>query len=380
MASTATEQPPRDDPHRLGVPIMPRPGHRPKDHRQCLKCRFFKPLQDFEAWRKKGQYVTRCVACRKEMQSSSRASQAIQGIRGVSGTKRSIGEVDGPQKPRRYVHIAAKPPQPSPGPPQKHCTPTPRYVPLAAQPWRLPPISHTAPFQTGKPQKQGPSFRVILPRNDTAAGHASQGSLVFQGRSVSSQTRKPQAQGIPYRAILPRNATAAGHPSQGSSVFQGRGVRSEDTPVVHPARQDRDFTSWAQPSEARDDSVPSPSRKTTTTGPKAMTAGPNTTTAGPKTMTARLKTTTAGPKTTTAGPKTTTTGPDTTTAGPKTTTAGPKAMTTEPKTTTVGPKTTATGPNATTAGHDARTARVICHLSQEHEAKSLADEPIKTEK
>ncbi|KAG6053361.1 hypothetical protein E4U17_004766 [Claviceps sp. LM77 group G4] len=343
MASTATEQPPRDDPHRLGVPIMPRPGHRPKDHRQCLKCRFFKPLQDFEAWRKKGQYVTRCVACRKEMQSSSRASQAIQGIRGVSGTKRSIGEVDGPQKPRRYVHIAAKPPQPSPGPPQKHCTPTPRYVPLAAQPWRLPPISHTAPFQTGKPQKQGPSFRVILPRNDTAAGHASQGSLVFQGRSVSSQTRKPQAQGmpyrvilpridtaaghpsqdssvfqgrsvssqtrkpqaqgIPYRAILPRNATAAGHPSQGSSVFQGRGVRSEDTPVVHPARQDRDFTSWAQPSEARDDSVPSPSRKTTTTGP-----------------------------------------------------------------------------NATTAGHDARTARVICHLSQEHEAKSLADEPIKTEK
>ncbi|KAG6021448.1 hypothetical protein E4U40_005290 [Claviceps sp. LM458 group G5] len=221
------------------------------------------------------------------MQSSSRALQAIQGIRGVSGTKRgskrSIGEVDGSQKPRRYVPIAAKPPQPSSGPPQEHCTPTPRYALFAAQPWRLPPISHIAPFQTGNPQEQG----------------------------------------TPYRVILPRNATAAGHASQGSSVFQGRGVRSEDAPVMHPARQDRFFTSRAQPSEARDDSVPSPSRKTTTTGPKAMTAGP--------------------------------------------------------KTTTVGPKTTAAGPNVTTAGHDVRTARVICHLSREHEAKSLADGPIKTE-
>ncbi|KAG5936809.1 hypothetical protein E4U60_002354 [Claviceps pazoutovae] len=232
MASAATEQPPPDDPHRLGVPIMPRPGHRPKHHRQCRKCRFFKPLQDFEAWRKKEQHVTRCVACRKEMQSSSRALRVSQDIRGVSGTKRgskrSVGEVDGPQKPRRYVPIAAKPPQPSPESPQEYCTPTPRYVTFAAQPSRAPPISHIAPFQTGKPQEQGTL----------------------------------------HRAILPRNVTAAGHALQGSSVFQGRGLESEGTPVMHPARQDRVFTSRAQPSEARDGSVSSPSQQTTTAGPR----------------------------------------------------------------------------------------------------------------
>ncbi|KAG6316404.1 hypothetical protein E4U44_000686 [Claviceps purpurea] len=314
MASAVTGQPPPDDPHRLGVPIMPRPGHRPEHHRQCLKCRFFKPLQDFEAWRKKGRHVLRCVACRKEMQSSSRilpaqALQVSQGIRGVSGTKRgskrSVGEVDGPQKPWRYVPIAAKPPQPSPESPQVHCTPTPRYVPFAAQPSRALPISHIAPFQTSKPQKQGTL----------------------------------------HRAILPRNVTAAGHASQGSSVFQGRGTRSQDTPVMHPARQDRVFTSRAQPFEARDGSAPSPSQKITTARQDAMTAGP--------------KATTAGPKATTAGPKATTAGPKATTAGPKATTAGPKA---------------------TTAGHDARTARAIHHLSREHEEKSLADGRIKTEK
>ncbi|KAG6251503.1 hypothetical protein E4U23_000590 [Claviceps purpurea] len=302
MASAVTGQPPPDDPHRLGVPIMPRPGHRPEHHRQCLKCRFFKPLQDFEAWRKKGRHVLRCVACRKEMQSSSRALQVSQGIRGVSGTKRgskgSVGEVDGPQKPRRYVPIAAKPPQPSPESPQVHCTPTPRYVPLATQPSRALPISHIAPFQTSKPQKQGTL----------------------------------------HRAILPRNVTAAGHASQGSSVFQGRGTRSQDTPLMHPARQDWVFTSRAQPFEARDGSAPSPSQKTTTARQDAMTAVP--------------KATTAGPKATTAGPKATT-------AGPKATTAGPKA---------------------TTVGHDARTARAIRHLSREHEEKSLADVRIKTEK
>ncbi|KAG6210442.1 hypothetical protein E4U50_002652 [Claviceps purpurea] len=288
MASAVTGQPPPDDPHRLGVPIMPRPGHRPEHHRQCLKCRFFKPLQDFEAWRKKGRHVLRCVACRKEMQSSSRALQVSQGIRGVSGTKRgskrSVGEVDGPQKPWRYVPIAAKPPQPSPESPQVHCTPTPRYVPFAAQPSRALPISHIAPFQTSKPQKQGTL----------------------------------------HRAILPRNVTAAGHASQGSSVFQGRGTRSQDTPVMHPARQDRVFTSRAQPFEARDGSAPSPSQKITTARQDAMTAGPKATTAGPKAMTA--------------------------------------------------------GPKATTAGHDARTARAIHHLSREHEEKSLADGRIKTEK
>ncbi|KAG6183174.1 hypothetical protein E4U36_002830 [Claviceps purpurea] len=288
MASAVTGQPPPDDPHRLGVPIMPRPGHRPEHHRQCLKCRFFKPLQDFEAWRKKGRHVLRCVACRKEMQSSSRALQVSQGIRGVSGTKRgskrSVGEVDGPQKPRRYVPIAAKPPKPSPESPQVHCTPTPRYVPLAAQPSRALPISHIAPFQTWKPQKQGTL----------------------------------------HRAILPRNVTAAGRASQGSSVFQGRGTRSQDTPVMHSARQDWVFTSRAQPFEARDGSAPSPSQKTTTARQDAMTAVP--------------KATTAGPKATTAGPK------------------------------------------ATTVGHDARTARAIHHLSREHEEKSLADVRIKTEK
>ncbi|KAG6234817.1 hypothetical protein E4U25_005585 [Claviceps purpurea] len=281
MASAVTGQPPPDDPHRLGVPIVPRPGHRPEHHRQCLKCRFFKPLQDFEAWRKKGRHVLRCVACRKEMQSSSRALQVSQGIRGVSGTKRgskgSVGEVDGPQKPRRYVPIAAKPPKPSPESPQEHCTPTPRYVPLAAQPSRALPISHIAPFQTSKPRKQGAL----------------------------------------HRAILPRNVTAAGHASQGSSVFQGRGTRSQDTPMMHPARQDWGSTSRAQPFEARDGSAPSPSQKTTTARQDAMTAGPKATTPGPK---------------------------------------------------------------ATTAGHDARTARAIHHLSREHEEKSLADVRIKTEK
>ncbi|KAG6247221.1 hypothetical protein E4U24_003268 [Claviceps purpurea] len=316
MVSAATGQPPPDDPHRLGVPIMPRPGHRPEHHRQCLKCRFFKPLQDFEAWRKKGRHVLRCVACRKEMQSSSRALQVSQGIRGVSGTKRgskrSVGEVDGPQKPWRYVPIAAKPPQPSPESPQVHCTPTPRYVPFAAQPSRALPISHIAPFQTSKPQKQGTL----------------------------------------HRAILPRNVTAAGHASQGSSVFQGRGTRSQDTPVMHPARQDRGFTSRAQPFEARDGSAPSPSQKITTARQDGMTAGP-------KTTTARQDATTAGPKATTAGPKATTAGPKATTAGPKATTAGPKA---------------------TTVGHDARTARAIHHLSREHEEKFLANGRIKTEK
>ncbi|KAG5975696.1 hypothetical protein E4U56_003361 [Claviceps arundinis] len=356
MASAATEQPPRDDRHRFGVPIMPRPGHRPKDHRQCLKCRFFKPLQDFAAWRKKGQYVTRCVACRKEMQSSSRALQ-------VSGTKRgfktSIGEVDGPQKPRRYVPIAAKPPPPSFEPPQEHCTPTPRYVPFAAHPSRVSLITtHTAPFQTRKPHAYGTPHRVILPRNVAAAGHASQDSLFFQGRGLRPEDT-PVMHPTPHRVILPRSVDAAGHASQGSSVFQGRGVRPGDTPVMHLARQDRGFTSRAQPFEAHHGSVPSPSQNTTTAGQDAMTTGPKSTTAGPKAATAEQKTTTAGQKTTTAGQD---------------------AMTTESKTMTTGPKSTIVGQKATTAGHDARTARAICHLSRENEEISLADRRIKTEK
>ncbi|KAG6095984.1 hypothetical protein E4U31_005626 [Claviceps sp. LM219 group G6] len=249
------------------------------------------------------------------MQSSSRALQDPGTKR---GSKRSIGEVDGPQKPRRYVPIAAKPPPPSFEPPQEHCTPTPRYVPFAAQPSRVPLTTHTAPFQT----------------------------------------RKPQAYGTPHRVILPRNVAAAGHASQGSSVFQGRGVRLGDMPVMYPARQDRFSTSRAQPFEARDGSVPSPSQKAMTTGQDAMTTEPKTMTTGPKTMT---------------------TGQKTTTAGQKTTTAGQDAMTTESKATTAGPRTTTTEPK-TTAGHDARTARAVYHLSREHEEIPLADRPIKTEK
>ncbi|KAG5914226.1 hypothetical protein E4U61_005995, partial [Claviceps capensis] len=124
---------------------------------------------------------------------------------------------------------------------------TPRHVTFAAQPSLVPPISHIAPFQTGKPQEQG----------------------------------------ILHRAILPRNVTAAGHASQGSSVFQGRGVGSEGTPVMHSACQDRVFTSRAQPSEARDGSVSSPSQKTTTAGQDAMTAGPKAMTAGHHVRTSR---------------------------------------------------------------------------------------------
>lgn len=240
------------------------------------------------------------------MRSIILPAQALQVSGTKRGSKRSIGEVDGPQKPRRYVPIASKPPPPSFEPPQEHCTPTPRYVPFAAHPSRVPLITtHTAPFQT----------------------------------------RKPQAYGTPHRVILPRSVDAAGHASQGSSVFQGRGVRPGDTPVMHPARQDRGFTSRAQPFEARDGSVPSPSQKTTTAGQDAMTTGPKSTIARPKGAT-----------------------------------AGQDAMTTESKTMTTGPKSTTVGQKTTTAGHDARTARAICHLSRENEEISLADRRIKTEK
>ncbi|KAG6024356.1 hypothetical protein E4U40_003324 [Claviceps sp. LM458 group G5] len=96
MASTATGQPPSEDPHRPGEPSVTRATTRSRVWLStvplCQKYRAIKPLKDLRPG-------------------------ATQGTRAVSATKRSITEVEESQEQRtptpRYVPFVARAPQPS---------------------------------------------------------------------------------------------------------------------------------------------------------------------------------------------------------------------------------------------------------------------------